>query len=137
MKVPNEDKLATLIRHRITAVVNLTRTKDEAVAHRFVYIHIPIPDSKHVDFDVVERGIQRALNVVRTGGAILVHCNAGRNRSSLFNAIMLMELYGMTGEQAIAWMRAYRANALATPEFCEYLMKREVRYAKNSLVGSR
>jgi protein-tyrosine phosphatase len=55
--------------------------------------------------------------------AVLVTCAQGRNRSGLVSALALC-LMGMKGRDAIALVRARRANALTNPAFNAYLLQR-------------
>lgn len=61
------------------------------------------------------------VNACREEGPVLVHCQAGLNRSSLVTAMALM-LGGMTADAAIALIREKRSPAcLCNPMFEEWL----------------
>lgn len=126
-KYSEEEKLGLLYRYGIRVVVNLIQPTDEYLSSlsAITYIHMAIPDSGNAKFDYVEEVVRQVVFLVKNGQPALVHCNAGRNRSALVCAMVLMDMKGMAAQAAIDWMRAYRANALATEEFCEYLHKRE------------
>jgi len=60
----------------------------------------------------------------KNGDRLLVRCQAGINRSSLVNALILMR-EGMKAEEAIALIRSKRSSfCLSNEHFVEYLMKR-------------
>lgn len=66
-------------------------------------------DSVDQAFDQVD-AIAKWINECRKTGVVLVHCQAGLNRSSLVAARALM-LDGMSAEQAIATLREKRSPA--------------------------
>lgn len=53
----------------------------------------------------------------------LVTCYQGRNRSGLVNAMVLMNRYGITGDEAIRRVRVARPTSLVNPHFCEAIRK--------------
>lgn len=64
------------------------------------------------------------VNICREDGPVLVHCQAGLNRSSLVTATALM-LDGMSADAAIALIREKRSPAcLCNPAFEEWLRSR-------------
>lgn len=78
-------------------------------------------------FDSLDQGteqvdsIARWVNERRKDGIVLVHCQAGLNRSSLIAARALM-LEGMSAGEAIDTLRSKRSPAvLCNPAFEEYL----------------
>ena len=77
-------------------------------------------DSLEQSFEEVE-AIAAWINVAKKSGPILVHCQAGLNRSSLVVARSLM-LEGKTADEAIAMLRDNRSPAcLCNPVFESYL----------------
>lgn len=77
-------------------------------------------DSLEQSFEEVE-AIAQWINVAKKSGPILVHCQAGLNRSSLVVARSLM-LEGKTADEAIAMLRDNRSPAcLCNPVFESYL----------------
>lgn len=140
-KLPLAVKRARLIEAGIIAVLNVSPRCDGELSQAMggatgFYLHAPIPDSPNADFGIVEEAAMWGLRSLEYGKllagnaggvgsqALLVHCHAGRNRSSLLSAILLMELHGLTGVEAVAHMRRVRPNALATSAFVDYLEQR-------------
>lgn len=107
----------------VTTVVNMTARTDYALESSGAvrYIKIPIPDSRAADMIIVENGVVEVTKLMRNRAVVLVHCNGGRNRSSLFSARLLMELEGLTGRAAVKELRRLRPNALSNPHFVKYL----------------
>lgn len=64
---------------------------------------------------------------VRDGKKVLVTCMMGRNRSGLIVALTLMKLLGWNGKQAVAHIKARRANALTNSSFVSILERIQVR----------
>lgn len=107
----------------VTTVVNMTVRTDYALESSGAvrYIKIPIPDSRAADMIIVENGVVEVVKLMRNRAVVLVHCNGGRNRASLFSARLLMELEGLTGHAAVKELRRLRPNALSNPHFVKYL----------------
>ena len=77
-------------------------------------------DSVEQSFEQIEE-IARWINICRESGPVLVHCQAGLNRSSLVAARALM-LSGKTADEAIEIVRKERSPAcLCNPAFEMYL----------------
>jgi len=119
-----KDKLKELQRLRVSIVVNLWNIPDvllkDAIPH---YYHLPIPDSIVKDDKMLLKIVKEVANLIREGKAALVHCHAGRNRSGLFNALLCMNLLGMTGAAAVEHVRLRRPNALANENFVEFIIE--------------
>lgn len=83
-------------------------------------------DSTDEDMGLIE-SIARWVNACRENGPVLVHCQAGLNRSSLVAARALM-LGGMAAADAIALLREKRSPAcLCNPAFLEWLLAQDKR----------
>jgi hypothetical protein len=53
---------------------------------------------------------------------ILITCFAGINRSGLLMGMVLKERFGITGEEAIRWIRKKRYGSLSNRSFCRHLI---------------
>ena len=81
-------------------------------------------DSADQTFEQIEE-LARWVNLCRTTGPVLVHCQAGLNRSSLVAARALI-LEGMSADDAIMTIREKRSPAcLCNPAFEAYLRTSE------------
>jgi protein-tyrosine phosphatase len=85
------------------------------------YLHSPLPDGKItnvMDWSALAKGVQDHLN---RGGTALIQCHAGRNRSGFLAALVVARTMGMTGEEAMEFVRIRRPRAIANPHFEDYL----------------
>ncbi len=85
------------------------------------YIHIPLADGRVKESVVILEAAKRVGDIIEGGGKTLVHCQAGRNRSSLFSALLVVRLLGIPGKEAVALLRQKRPNALANEHFVRFL----------------
>lgn len=116
------EKSTTLQENNITLVVNCASRKDEEMEDLVTYVHWPFADSRLPDKTLLNMHTSMITkHILADEGAVLVQCNAGRNRSSLLSALVVMTLQHITGKEAVTWMRERRKNALANPNFVKYL----------------
>jgi protein-tyrosine phosphatase len=78
-------------------------------------------DLKPEEIVIATNAANDALEALYTKKRVLVTCAAGRNRSGLISALMLMGRRGVSGKDAAAWVRGARAGALTNPRFLEFL----------------
>lgn len=70
----------------------------------------------------IEEVADEVVEALNKGGNVLVHCQAGINRSNLTAALVLRKWKGMTSAEAIDLLRAKRSPlVLANPTFEAYL----------------
>lgn len=122
------EKLGTL-RGNVTLVLNVAPMIDAELAEAagegpfpFRYLHVPLADGVKVS-PVVPALADIVVEEIERGGAVLVHCNGGRNRSVL--VAVLAEAY-LTQRPAVAVLEALRGvypTALANPVFEAYVME--------------
>jgi protein-tyrosine phosphatase len=113
----NSPNVPFLVAKNITLIVNCT--KDAPFQSRLTGIeHVRVP----VDDNLQDREIRRLAKLVEPtvrvihrhiagGGAVLIHCVAGKQRSATIAACYLMRHGDLTAEQAIRTIRAYRPAA--------------------------
>lgn len=118
-----ETKLKSLREQGIGIVVNLIKRFDEDLAgpDGLEYYSLPIADGEDWDQAMVLALSYRMAERIREGQRILVHCNAGRNRSGLVCALIVRELWGISGSEALEYVRKKRPRAVDNPHFEEYL----------------
>ena len=123
-KFPLPEKLRELARLRVSVIVNLWSVPDIELQKTIpYYYHLPIPDGNIKDGELLLLKAQEIARLIRGGKGAIVHCHAGRNRSGLFNALLCMELLGMSGQEAIDHVRRRRPNAIDNNHFVEFLLK--------------
>lgn len=77
-------------------------------------LSLPIPDFGVPAKVDLERAIQRAIEQARAGQHIAVHCSAGIGRTGLFTASLAKHILGLSGAEAIAWIRHSIPGAVET-----------------------
>lgn len=122
-KWTKERKLAELAELKIDVVANLIRIPDEDICgpDGVEYYMLPIADGKIKDGDLLNRLATRLLQRILEGHKVLVHCNAGRNRSGLLSALIVRKYFKISGREALNYVRERRPEAVANPHFEEYL----------------
>ncbi len=71
----------------------------------FRVIQLPIPDFDVPSRPALEQAVQETLHSAQQGKNIAVHCYAGKGRTGLFMAALVMESMHICGKDAIAWVR--------------------------------
>lgn len=84
-------------------------------------LEVKMYDSEDQAFDQLDELAEKVNSWLKQGFKVLVHCQAGLNRSSLVAARVLM-LQGKTADEAINLLRNNRSKAcLCNPSFEKYL----------------
>lgn len=104
----------------ITHVVSLYPWEKYTINHDATRVEFQMYDSLDQSYELVD-AIARTVNTAAERGVVLVHCQAGLNRSSLIACRALM-LQGMTAADAISLVRQKRSPAcLCNPAFESFL----------------
>ena len=91
------------------------------VAQHHVTIQWPIDDLHMPDTRVLHHIAELGATLVRGGSSVVVMCERGVNRSGLVTALIVRELQGVSGAEAVALIRARRQGSLRNPDFVAYL----------------
>jgi len=75
-------------------------------------IHLPISDFDIPTQDELSTAIEAALDRLRAGHNLAVHCYAGYGRTGMFLACMARRVFSMSADEAIDWVRSYVPNAV-------------------------
>jgi hypothetical protein len=89
--------------------------------------HVPVSDGKGLQVEDYVRARDYALAMLGHGHRVVINCLAGRNRSCLIAALVVMEEHRVNGATAAAIVRERRPNALVNPIHLEWLMSLEAR----------
>jgi protein-tyrosine phosphatase len=124
----SDEQVEELLRaYKLTGIVNLWHD-DKRLAAAPWYEWLPMPDGRWPTSSTSSPAIAEVNAVVRQiaaeirrGGRVLVMCRAGRNRSGLLTALVVRQLTGCSGPEAVAGVRRGRPRALANPHFERYL----------------
>lgn len=85
------------------------------IEHGFSLIHLPVPDLDVPGRDALATAVQAALAHARAGRHVVIHCHAGKGRTGLFAACLARAALGLSGDEAIAWVRRSIPGAVETP----------------------
>lgn len=124
-RLPTENLMEELDSRGINVVVCLIKKYDRGVMfaledRKGFYWYRPISDGKEIDPFIQQLAV-RCAEKIREGGSVLSHCAAGRNRSALLSALIVRELTGISGADAMDLVREKRPNSLANVHFAAYL----------------
>ena len=88
-----------------------------------VHQSVKMYDSPDEDTSLVDEVIPAIVEALEDGGNVLVHCQAGINRSNLVASLVLRQWKGLTSADAIAMLREKRSPlVLANAGFERYLL---------------
>lgn len=105
------------IKENIDLVVLLAAREDPdqpaLEAAGVTYWHFPVVDShKTVDHRIPKEVVPVVVDWLHAGKRVLVCCLAGRSRSGATNALVLRQMYGLTGYVALERLRQRRPKAV-------------------------
>jgi len=82
----------------------------------FQVLYLPIPDFSVPTKDELEQAVQQTIAHARAGHNVVIHCSAGIGRTGLFMAYLAKRCLGLSGAEALQWVRRYIPRAVETPE---------------------
>lgn len=86
------------------------------------YLKCPLVDGEDVpDPEVTLRLAGLVAGLLRSERRTLVHCTFGRNRSGLVVALVVRDLLGLSGAQALAYVQERRHRTVNNAAFAEWL----------------
>jgi protein-tyrosine phosphatase len=82
----------------------------------FQVLYLPIPDFSVPAKDDLEQAVQHTIAYAQAEHHIVIHCSAGIGRTGLFTAYLAKRCLGLSGSEALQWVRCYIPRAVETPE---------------------
>jgi protein-tyrosine phosphatase len=77
-------------------------------------VHWPLRDFSAGEGEPLRPLIRRVLADLQGGRHVAVHCRAGRGRAGMFAACVAREALGLSGDEAILWIRELVPGAVET-----------------------
>ena len=117
------DDWAAVRDSRIDTIVDMDGSVDSGLpqaTNEILYVYFPIFDEDLPSLPKLEALGRMVADLVAADHRVLVHCRMGFNRSHLVAATALTYL-GMSGEDAVAHLRAVRPGALYNETFAAYV----------------
>lgn len=107
---------------RFDAILNLFQWGEYVLPEGVEQLTVEMYDSLSEVSDQVDELADTVIRWLNSGKRVLVHCQAGLNRSSLVVARILMKKYSMTADEAIKLIRDQRSpTCLCNETFENYL----------------
>lgn len=108
---------------RFDAILNLYQWGDYVVPEGTEQLTVEMYDSLSELSDQIEELAETVVGWLNKGKKVLIHCQAGLNRSSLLTARVLMIKYKMKAQEAINLIRDQRSPmCLCNDSFVDYLL---------------
>lgn len=82
----------------------------------FQVLYLPIPDFGIPMKDDLEQTVHNTIAYAQAGNHIVIHCSAGIGRTGLFTAYLAKRCLGLSGSEALQWVRRFIPRAVETPE---------------------
>jgi len=86
-------------------------------------VHCPIPDFSIPDWRALENALAVVQAHAQAGVNVAVHCYAGVGRTGTFMACLAAKLMGMSGAEAIAWVRQHIPDALENQDQVQFVLE--------------
>lgn len=91
--------------------------------HGISVIHLPIKDFGIPERDEFNSVIKIVIDRMRTGENIAAHCSAGIGRTGLFLVELAKKVKGMSGQEALDWVRMYVPCAVESPDQTDFVLR--------------
>jgi protein-tyrosine phosphatase len=82
----------------------------------FEVISLPITDFSVPSKDTLADTVTKVTERAQRGDNVVIHCSAGVGRTGLFAACLTRRILGLSGEDAIRWIRRFIPGAVETSE---------------------
>jgi protein-tyrosine phosphatase len=78
-------------------------------------VYLPVEDFNIPEPSSLDKALDRVVGHMSAGGVLAVHCHAGIGRTGVFTACLARRLMGVSGEEAILWIRRFIPGAIELP----------------------
>jgi len=86
------------------------------------YLKCPLVDEDALPDEAMTRGLaQLVAGLIEQGRRVLVHCTFGRNRSGLVVTLIVREVLGLSGAEALAYVQERREGTVNNDTFAAWL----------------
>lgn len=92
----------------------------------FQVLYLPIPDFSVPAKEALGQAVQQTVAQAQAGQHIVIHCSAGIGRTGLFAASLAKCCLGLSGQEALQWVRHYIPHAVETPEQQRWVLHDDV-----------
>ena len=82
----------------------------------FQVLYLPIPDFRVPTKDALEQAAHNTIAYAQVGHHVVIHCSAGIGRTGLFTAYLAKRCLGLSGAEALQWVRSSMPRAVETAE---------------------
>lgn len=79
-------------------------------------IHLPMKDYRGAEYPKLLIAVDKTLRLARQKTNIVIHCHAGLGRTGLFAACLAIRQLGLSGDEAIAWIRGLVPGSVESDE---------------------
>lgn len=89
----------------------------------FKVLYLPIPDRGIPSRQDLSRVIAVAVEEAQAGRHVAIHCSAGLGRTGTFAACMAKQVLGLSGRQALRWVRRHLPDAVETSGQARFVLE--------------